>query len=78
MFAVQKEDRFYDPSDRTTTGGLLGPGTYNSGDYHAIKKAKPAPAGFGKSERVFDGADAASRATPAPGAYDRPSGDLVH
>lgn len=72
MFAVQKTDRFYDPSgDRQSSATeLLGPGSYNNGDYHAIKKSKPAVAGFGKSERVFEqsGAGGGARPTPAPGA----------
>ena len=72
MFAVQKTDRFFDPSGlRSSVTELLGPGSYNNGDYHAIKKSKPAVAGFGKSERVFEQAGGGGvKRTPAPGSYE--------
>ena len=71
MFAVQKTDRFFDPSgQRSSVTELLGPGSYNNGDYHAIKKSKPAVAGFGKSERAFEDPASSVRKNPAPGAYE--------
>ena len=51
MFSVDNVDRFK-PGE---SNEILGPGTYNPGEYHAIKKAPPTPNGFGHTQRVFSG-----------------------
>ena len=64
MFSVDTVTRFPDQ----TGNEVLGPGSYNPGEYGGFGNAKPTTSGFGHAQRVFSG-NSALLDGPSPAEY---------
>ena len=64
MFSVDTVTRFPESSGNE----VLGPGSYNPGEYGGFGNAKPTTAGFGHAQRVFSG-NSALLDGPSPAEY---------